>query len=254
VHALILAAGQGRRLDDRLGRPKCLREVGGVPLVHHQLIALAEAGISSVTIVVGFGEEQIRESVGSAATYVVNERFAETNSMMSFLLGQRAVDDDMVVLNSDVFCHPGLMRMIASADGDALLYDSGSGHEAEQMKVRIERGRLVGMSKALRPTVVDGENLGMLRMSRDTAAAVGDAATRIAAAGGEQAWLATAVNEVDSERPFSCLDVEGWPWVEIDFPEDLVRARGEVLAAVSGTASTSEGDYAFVGEFMRRAS
>jgi choline kinase len=254
VHALILAAGQGRRLDDRLGRPKCLREVGGVPLVHHQLAALAAAGITSVALVVGFGQEQIRESVGSAATYVVNERFAETNSMMSFVLGQRAVDDDVVVLNSDVFCHPGLMDMIAGADGDALLYDSGSGNEAEQMKVRVEHGRLVGMSKALHPMLVGGENLGMLRMSRDTAAAVGDAATRIVSAGGERAWLATAVNEVAPERPFRCLDVAGWPWVEIDFPEDLVRARGEVLAAVSGTAPTPESDYAFDWETMRRVS
>ena len=42
MQGLILAAGRGTRL--RRGRPKCLSEVGGRPLIDHQLEALAEAG------------------------------------------------------------------------------------------------------------------------------------------------------------------------------------------------------------------
>ena len=29
------------------------------------------------------------------------------------------------------------------------------------------------------------------------------------------------------------MDVAGWPWVEIDFPEDLWRARAQVFPSVS---------------------
>ena len=52
-------------------------------------------------------------------------------------------------------------------------------------------------------------------------------------AGGEQAWLATAINSVAVEHPIRCVDVAGWPWVEIDFPEDLWRARAQVFPSVS---------------------
>ncbi len=254
MQALILAAGQGSRLGDQRGRPKCLREIGGVPLVHYQLAALEAAGITDVVMVVGFGAEQVRDAVGPAATYVVNERFAETNSMVSFMLGQRLVRDDVVVLNCDVFGHPAMTRMLADADGDALLYDSGSGDEDEQMKVHLREGRLVEMSKTLPASLVGGENVGMLRMSRDTAAAVGEAATAIAEAGGHRGWLASAVNEVAADHSFRCLDVAGWPWVEIDFPEDLVRARAEVFPEVARTVDPLENRYALEDVLMRRVS
>src|SRR4029077_9041280 len=55
VKAVILAAGQGTRLrpltDDR---PKCMVELGGVPLLHRQLAALLQAGVTDVSVVVGY--------------------------------------------------------------------------------------------------------------------------------------------------------------------------------------------------------
>ena len=64
MQALILAAGKGSRLDDHLGRPKCLREVGDVPLLHHQLAALAAVDVLDVLVVVGYEQASVRDSVG----------------------------------------------------------------------------------------------------------------------------------------------------------------------------------------------
>ena len=36
-----------------------------------------------------------------------------------------------------------------------------------------------------------------------------------------------------ADHPITCIDVAGWPWVEIDFPEDLARARHEVFPRVA---------------------
>ena len=252
VQGMILAAGQGRRLDDRHGRPKCMREVGGVSLVHHQLAGLAAMGISDVVMVVGFEQDQIRDAVGTAARYAVNDRFSETNSMYSFLLGQQMVDDDVVVMNSDVFLHPAMLAMLADLDGDALLYDTGSGTDAEQMKVHAVAGRLVEMSKALPAELVSGENVGVLRLSRETAADTAKAAASIIAAGRERAWLAAAVNEV--AHRITCVDVAGWPWVEIDFPRDLHRARAEVWPAMIGALGRLGPEYACAESMVRRVS
>jgi L-glutamine-phosphate cytidylyltransferase len=233
VQGLILAAGQGQRLRDPLGRPKCLQRLGGVPLVHHQLNALARAGVNDVVIVVGFEQEQVRESVGSAASFVVNNRFAETNSMYSFLLAADFVDEDVVVMNSDLFFHPELPARLLELGGDALLYDSASGEEAEHMKVQVVNGHLVEMSKVMDGARVSGENLGMLHLSAAGVAAAARAGQAIVNTGGERSWLATAINSVAVEHPIRCVDVAGWPWVEIDFPEDLWRARAQVFPSVS---------------------
>ena len=50
VGAVLLAAGAGSRLG---GRPKALLELGGVPLVLRQLIALSGAGVDEVAVVLG---------------------------------------------------------------------------------------------------------------------------------------------------------------------------------------------------------
>ena len=39
------------------------------------------------------------------------------------------------------------------------------------------------------------------------------------------------------------MDVAGWPWVEIDFPTDLDRARSEIFPAVVGALSHLRSDY-----------
>jgi len=214
--------------------------VGGLPLLHHQLLALAAAGVNDVVIVVGFGEDQIRESAGTAVRYVVNDRFDETNSMYSFLLAQDMVHEDAIVMNSDLFFHPALLARLLEFDGDALLYDSSSGEEDEQMKVRVAGGRLVEMSKAMRRDRICGENVGILRLSSTTGERAVAAARAIAAGGGEQAWLAAAINCIALDQPIRCVDVAGWPWVEIDFPEDLVRARVEVFPSVAGAIRRHE--------------
>jgi L-glutamine-phosphate cytidylyltransferase len=242
LQALILAAGEGSRLADPLGRPKCLREVGDTPLVHHQLAALSSADVLDVVIVVGYAQARVKDSVGSWARFVTNERFAETNSMYSFLLGERVVDEDVVVMNSDIYCDPRLFQLLLAADEDALLYDSSSGEEDEQMKVRVHDGALVEMSKSLPPDRVAGENVGVLKLTRDTEEAMAEAAAGLVESGHEDAWLAEAVNVVAERHPIECIDVAGWPWIEIDFPEDLVRARHEVFPRVAAGLAVFEAD------------
>jgi choline kinase len=160
--------------------------------------------------------------------------------MYSFLLARSLVREDVLVMNSDLFFHPALVARLLDQGGDALLYDSGSGDEEEQMKVRVSDGRLVEMSKALPSDQVCGENVGMLHLAPATVEDAFAAARAIAANGGEQAWLASAINRVAVDHRIRCLDVVGWPWVEIDFPADLRRARTEVLPQVADGLGRSE--------------
>jgi len=50
VGAVLLAAGEGARIGRR---PKSLLELGGVPLIRRQLIALSGAGVDEVVVVLG---------------------------------------------------------------------------------------------------------------------------------------------------------------------------------------------------------
>lgn len=58
VHAIILAAGQGTRMNS--ARPKVLHPVGGTPMLGHVLAAAGAAGIGTSHVVLGHGAEAVR--------------------------------------------------------------------------------------------------------------------------------------------------------------------------------------------------
>jgi choline kinase len=230
VHGLILAAGCGSRLGTL--SPKCLAEVGGRSLLRIQLDALREAGIDDITVVVGYRHEEIRAAAFGEVTFVQNDRFAETNSMYSFHLARSAVEGDVVVLNSDVVFPSELLNRVLDVGGSALAFDSGSGDDEEHMKVRLDGGRLVAMSKDLPPAATDGENVGLVHLSAPAARASFAAAGALVDAGHQLGWLAQAVTAVADTHPISGVDIAGLPWVEIDFPDDLEAARSEIWPSI----------------------
>jgi choline kinase len=206
--------------------------IGGWPLIEHQLEALRGVGIDSVAVVVGFEQERVRDVVGGRASFIVNEHYAETNSLYSFLLARDWVERDLIVLNSDVLFHPYMAHMLQGRGGNALLFDSNSGLEAEEMKVALRGDWLDEMSKELSLAQSRGENVGVLRLGRSAAGHAFGAAEDVIASGGRRDWLASAINETAREHRFRCLDVAGIPWTEIDFPSDLERARLQVWPAI----------------------
>lgn len=68
--ALVLAAGEGRRMKSRL--PKVLHRICGRSLLQHVLAAAGEVSRRQV-IVVGHGRDQVMEQTGPAHKYVVQE-------------------------------------------------------------------------------------------------------------------------------------------------------------------------------------
>ncbi len=235
ARAIILAAGRGSRLGT--GRPKCLTEIGGRPLIEHQLDALAGVGVEQVDIVVGFEQDQVRGAVGDRARYVVNERYAETNSLYSFLCAAERGPDDAFVLNADVLFDERVLWRLLDARPDAVAYDSTSGDQAEEMKIDHRGGELVEMRKDLADHRARGENLGVLRLSRAAVARARAAARELVwTRDALNDWLASAVNRVAEHHAIDCVDVAGLPWTEIDFPEDLEAARDEVWPAIRRAA------------------
>ena len=71
ITSIILAAGQGTRMKSEL--PKVLHPVCGKPMVWHALQAAQSATSEKPVMVIGHGAEQVRDSVGDSARFVVQE-------------------------------------------------------------------------------------------------------------------------------------------------------------------------------------
>ena len=238
MKGVILAAGKGSRLNGTAGdKPKCLVEAGGVTLIERQIRTLRAAGIKDVVVVLGCQADRVRAACGSTVAYVENSRFAETNSLYSLWTARALLYEGFVVLNCDVLFHPALLDdLLATHHDAALLIEYRQPGQApygdEEMKVRVRNGRVVDMSKTMDPAEADGENLGIVKFGSASAPDLIGIMDGIVSAGRTREWAPRAFAEFARQRPLHALGTRGYPWIEIDFPEDYQRAIRDVLPAL----------------------
>ena len=231
--ALILAAGRGQRLGARVDEfPKCLLQVGGRSLLEHQLAMLSALGIDDICIVAGYHRTAVKRVCHGRAYVIDNVRWAETNSLYSFWLARNWVTRPLVVMNCDVLADQRVLSRLLEDSSSCFAFDSGSGDDEEHMKVELSDGTLQSMSKTLHASQVHGENVGMLHFSATDAQALFDEAESILERGGENMWMASAVQELAREHAVLGVDIRGLSWIEIDYQEDLEDARRRIWPSI----------------------
>lgn len=101
VGAVLLAAGSGSRLG---GRPKSLLELGGVPLIRRQLIALSGAGVDEVAVVLGHHADVIEAAVQAFPVTLVRNPAPDDGQASSVRIGLQALSgklDAVIVALAD---------------------------------------------------------------------------------------------------------------------------------------------------------
>jgi choline kinase len=249
MKAVILAAGRGSRLQRVTGElPKCLARIGGVTLIERQMRAIVSCGITDIVVVTGHCAADVRRVCGGGVTFVHNHRFASTNSLYSLWLARESLSDGFVVFNCDVLFHTQLLRdLMTCRYDDALLASSTApdgGYSAEEMKLRVRSGCVVEVSKSIPASDADGENVGIARFSSTGAYALLEEMQELVSAGVTTAWLPAAFDRYCRSRPLHVVDNRGFPWIEIDSPDDYWRACTSVLPALDEIETVVRSDRA----------
>ncbi|MBC7717485.1 MAG: nucleotidyltransferase family protein [Pseudorhodobacter sp.] len=101
IGAVLLAAGSGSRIGTR---PKSLLELGGVPLIRRQLIALSGAGVDEVVVVLGHHADLIEPAVQSFPVTVARNPRPDDGQVSSQRVGLGALSgklDAVIVALAD---------------------------------------------------------------------------------------------------------------------------------------------------------
>lgn len=241
VPAIILAAGRGKRLADQTEvRPKCLLMVGGQTLIEHQLEYLRAFGHEEVHMVVGFNADLVEQRLGDKVHYIHNDRHGETNSLYSLWLARDCARRGFLLFNGDVlFECEVLQRLLHSPYPDALAVERRRRFDAEQMKIALEGDRVLKMSKTLPAKEAHAENLGVIKVSAAGAEVLFSRMEEILDNGGEKQFAPYAFNAIAPDYPLHAVPVDGLPWIEIDFVEDLIHARETVWPAIQQRKASS---------------
>jgi L-glutamine-phosphate cytidylyltransferase len=240
MKAIILAAGKGSRLDQSGETVKCLLKFGSFTLIELQCKYLRQCGVHEISVVVGFEAERVRRTCGPGIEYIENPIFLKTNSLYSLWLARECFSDGFVVINSDVLFHPQLLwDLLTARREDALLvsYREEMEYGDEEMKVKVRGGRLLDISKDMDPAEADGENVGIVKFGASGARFLEQQMASLVENGALRSWAPRAFLEFAKRRSLHVVGTRGFPWTEIDFPEDYLRAQEQIFPQIVNSSA-----------------
>ncbi|MFA5336081.1 MAG: phosphocholine cytidylyltransferase family protein [Candidatus Omnitrophota bacterium] len=232
MKAVILAAGIGNRLKPLTDKmPKSLIKIGDRAVLERMLDSLTGLGITDVTIVVGHLKQMITGLVGkqyktAACKYITNPDYELGSILSLYAARQEIAGNDVLLMDADViFEREVLARLVNSRNANCFLADKSSKDTGEEMKVASLGGRVVQIArKVTREHDSAGEGVGFCKVSSRYSEELVKAL--------EKKICLNRLCDYEMALDDFCLrasagieDVTGLRWTEIDFPEDIEKAR-----------------------------
>lgn len=225
--AIILAAGVGRRFGDALAeKPKALLEVAGETLIGRLVRQLRAAGVSEIVVVGGYGVEHLHAALPADVEILLNPDFRR-GAILSLYTARAYLDRAVLIMDADVFGPDEMIaRLVESKHENCFLFDGTAEATGEEQMLHACGERIRDIARNPRGEYdFLGESVGFLKLSAEAAPVMLEFLEQRVAAG-----------EVDLEHEEVYPDflarvdtgferVDDLQWTEVDFPEDLERAR-----------------------------
>ena len=237
--AIILAAGVGKRLLAASGgRPKCLVEIGGKSLLVRLIDNLGEAGVRDAVVVTGFGADAVQSAVGTAVggvrvRCIVNPRYRE-GAILSLWAARDWLSGPVVVMDADVLCPAEMLRrLVGSPQPNCFLLDASVVATGEEQMLLTTKGRVRAIVRGGAPGYeLAGESVGFLKLSAAAASLLRDLLAERVARGDTGIEHEEVYPDLLAHISVGFERIDGMPWTEIDFPEDIDRAVREILPRI----------------------
>ena len=231
VTAVILAAGEGRRLEPLTNRrPKPMVPVANRPLLAHVVEAVAAAGIDRIALVVGYRQERIRNHFGDGDDWGVTIEYVEQPTQLgtghAVLQAEPVVDGPFVVLNGDRIVDPSIVSRVLDlarkGDHPAMAVTTAE-HPRDYGVVSIDGDRVTEIDeKPEGPVETNRINAGVYGFSTHVFDAI-----RETHATGELAITAT-LNDIVADDGVTAVTYDG-RWLDVSNLWDLLAVNAALV-------------------------
>lgn len=234
MKALLLAAGRGTRISRYLnGKPKCMVSLGnGEILIDYTIRMLQRKGISEIAVATGYQhtmlETALEQHEGVKIYYA--PFFDVTNSIASAWFARDFLkdDDDIIIMNADVFCEEKLYdEMLSVKESPVMFYDTSRIEEADY-KFCCPDGKIVKYGKELTPEETTGEYVGLAKMNKDFLPRFTKQLEEMIGTQQHGVWWENVLYSLSDEIDILTYDVAPKFWAEVDYVEDYERIKNYV--------------------------
>ena len=232
VKAIILSAGQGRRLSPLTdNQPKCLINLSGRSVLHWQLEHLRLAGVRESVVVTGFNAPLVDEEIaglpldGMSVRTLFNPFYSVTDNLATCWLAREEMQGEMLILNGDTLFEPDVAEtLLAAPPADiTVTIDRKASYDDDDMRVLTEGDKLRAIGKTI--DKYDAESIGFLRFSPDGAELfVRYVEAALRQPEGLKRWYLSVIDQIARETGrVNVQAITGFGWAEMDFPADMAR-------------------------------
>ncbi len=245
MRAIILAAGVGQRLGETSGgRPKCLLEFDGISLLRRHITLLVKQGVTDILVVSGYRHDEIKTELDRLGDdFDVETEYNpeyESGSVISLWTARKilASGDDIILMDADVLYHPGILQtLFDTRHRNCFLLDRDFEDGDEPVKICVRGHSIVDFRKHIDKQMrfdFQGESVGFFRFDGETGRRLVQRCSDYINKGQKETPYEEVIRDLLLQTPdaFHYEDISGLAWIEIDFPDDVVRAQNEILKLI----------------------
>lgn len=230
MKVLIMAAGVGSRISRHLqGQPKCCVDIDGKPLIKHTFELLKKKGITDIAIVTGYQERYIHQALeGFSYTRYFNPFFRVANSISSVWFARDFLvpDDDILIMNGDVFMEEEILNILLEDKRSPLMLSDSTRIEDADYRFNWDSDLLKKYGKQLTNEETTGEYVGIGRLSKEDLTVFRQKVIDTVSLEDYNCWWEDVIyRTVDDGKNVYIKDVAGVFWAEVDYIEDYERIK-----------------------------
>lgn len=227
MKAILLGAGKGTRISRMVKAvPKCTLPIDGKPLIKITVDMLQAHGIDT-TVCVGYCQNYVKEALkDNPVTYYYNPFFDVTNSIASLWFAKDAIDDDMLIMNADVFFNEAILNSVINDERDVvMMVDKTRTKTGDYFFSTTDNGCIREYGKELPLLYRNCEYVGISKISKNFVPQFKQRLEELICQQNHNMWWEDVIYSFakSKERDIYTKDVEGQFWSEIDYFDDYER-------------------------------
>ena len=229
MKGIILAAGKGSRISNISdGLPKSFLKIGDKSILDYQIESLRKIDLKEIVIVTGYKSHLFEEKYGDCKDIMLihNPYFSRCNVLGSVWFALDYLSEGFFFLHADTYFDHDILENLNQSNKDFSLSVELKDTVEEEMKVRIDNGRVVEINKEMDCSTAHGEFIGIAKIKKSIASEV---IKKIDAFMKKEtnldAYFEVIIQDLINDGfEISPLNTNKKFSIEIDFPEDYDKA------------------------------